>query len=332
MDRRSLPLNALRTFDAAARHLNFTRAAEELGVTHGAVSRQITALEAALGTNLFVRDNPMRLAADGIALHDGIAPAFDMISETMDEVSRSTPRSAIAVNAPPTFTMKWLIPRLSGFQRRYRDAEVRLSTGTGPLNQVKLGDSDVIIRRMSGAARETLAEPFLSGALVCVCAPEVVEGARFETLADVLGHRLIEAATNRTNWTDWFASAGLARPPEQQFVRFEEMFFAVQAALDGLGLALVPLTLVADDLAAGRLTMPIDAGSSQERDYCFNVVPPHRQSPLVKVFCEWLANEGAASNRLASDVAAELRASKREAFAVTAQAVSGSTSGSRSRS
>jgi LysR family glycine cleavage system transcriptional activator len=308
MDRRSLPLNALRTFDAAARHLNFTRAAEELGVTHGAVSRQITALEASLNTSLFVRDTPMRLTGEGRALYEGVSPALDAIAEAVDEARRVRPHSLVVVNAPPTFTMKWLIPRLSGFQRRFRDAEVRLSTGTSDPSQIKLGDAHIVIRRVSGGERnDGVAQPFLSGALVCVCAPELIEGSTLRELADLQRYRLIEAATNQTNWSDWFAVEGLPRPADIQFVKFEEMFYAVQAALDGLGMALVPLTLVADDLAAGRLVMPVRASGLKERDYCFVAAPANRRTSLAEAFCQWLLSEGEASNRLSVDVLASDR-------------------------
>ncbi|MBL0422669.1 LysR family transcriptional regulator [Ramlibacter sp. AW1] len=302
MDRRSLPLNALRTFDAAARHLNFTRAAEELGVTHGAVSRQISALEATLATSLFVRDLPMRLTAEGQALFDGVSPALDAIAIAVDEASRRKSRSLVRVNAPPTFTMKWLIPRLTTFQRRFPEADVRLSTGTGEAQLSRLGDLDVIIRRVSSEDRADQMQPFLSGELACVCAPELMEGQALKGPVDLLQHRLIEAATNRTNWEHWFAAAGLPRPPESQFLRFEEMFYAVQAALDGLGIALIPLTLVADDLAAGSLAIPFMLPAATERDYCFGVAPARRQAPLTRAFVEWLVSEGAASNQMASEV------------------------------
>jgi LysR family transcriptional regulator, glycine cleavage system transcriptional activator len=211
----------------------------------------------------------------------------------------------VRVNAPPTFTMKWLIPRLTGFQRRFPDADVRLSTGTGEPGVTRLGDIDVVIRRVAGEDRGEDMHPFLSGELACVCAPELMERTPLRAPHDLLQHRLIEAATNRSNWGHWFAAAGLDRPPDNQFLRFEEMFYAVQAALDGLGVALIPLALVADDLAAGHLAMPLKLSSVMDRDYCFGVAPARRRAPLASAFVEWLADEGEASNRMASEILQE---------------------------
>src|SRR5690606_21857108 len=143
MNRRSLPLNALRAFESVGRHRSFSHAATELGVTHGAVSRQISMLESLLGLRLFRRSQPIELTSEGEELFSGVAPAFDRLSTAVDSLMCSSDQTALLVNAPPTFTMKWLIPRLSVFQRRHSKAEIRLTTSTTSISSLKLSDFDV---------------------------------------------------------------------------------------------------------------------------------------------------------------------------------------------
>lgn len=304
MDRRELPLNALRSFEAVARWLSFSRAGEELGVTHGAVSRQIGALEALLGVKLFDRGAALALTDAGQRLFDGVAPAFDRIAATMTRLNSQDTRRVLTVNAPPTFTMKWLIPRLSGFQRQHRDVDVRLSTGTRPLRALKMNEVDVVIRRLAHCDDHPRAAPFLSGELVAVCAPELLEQQLIECAEDVARFQLVEAATGTVTWADWFAKAGAPLPGNARFARFEEMFFALQAALDGLGVALIPSALLVDDLAAGRLAVAWKVPGVYERDYCHVVSPLARNAGLAQVFSAWLAGEGSESNRLIAEVIA----------------------------
>jgi LysR family transcriptional regulator, glycine cleavage system transcriptional activator len=303
MNRRSLPLTALRGFTAAALHASISRAAEELGVTPGAISRQIATLEAITGVPLVLRGQPLGLTEDGQALFDGVAPAFDRIEATMVRLTRTSRPMVLAVNAPPTFTMRWLIPRLSAFQRGHRDAEVRLTTGSTELSGAAQAELDVVIRRLpAGAPRDGVARPFLSGALVAVCAPGLLRSLPVAAPADVLRHALIEAATNMTNWDAWLARAGLSRPDPSRFLRFEEMFFALQAALDGLGIALVPLSLVADDLAAGRLASPLGMAAIKGRDYAYTVCASTRNPALAQDFGDWLVEQGHASDQVGVEV------------------------------
>lgn len=302
MNRRDLPLNALRSFEAVARHLSFSRAAEELGVTHGAVSRQISTLEEWLGRKLFDRRSGVVLSDVGQQLFEGVAPAFDRMAATLERCGHQDVRGVLRVNAPPTFTMKWLIPRLSGFQRRHREVDLRLATGTGALQTLKMNEVDVVIRRMAAGHGDPQGTPFLSGALVAVCAPELLERHPVVAAADVAHHPLIEAATGSVGWTEWFAQAGCPLPPAARFQRFEEMFYALQAALDGLGVALIPSALVVDDLAAGRLAVAWPVPGVHERAYMQVVSPLARDTAAVAAFTAWLQAEGGESNRLVAQV------------------------------
>lgn len=302
MNRRELPLHALRSFEAVARHLSFSRAGEELGVTHGAVSRQIGALEARIGVKLFERGSEVHLTKAGQRLFEGIAPAFDQIAATVDRLARKDVRHVLTLNAPPTFTMRWLIPRLSGFQRQHPDIDVRLSTGTKPLRALKMSEVDVVIRRLAQPEQVPQATAFLSGELLAVCAPELLEKHPVERPQDLGRFQLIEAATSVVGWAEWFRKAGTGLPADARFARFEEMFFALQAALDGLGVALIPSALLIDDLAAERLSVPWHVPGLYERDYCHIVSPLAREPALAATLVEWLSAEGAESNRLIAEV------------------------------
>lgn len=298
MDRRNLPLTALRSFEAVGRHLSFSRAAESLGVTHGAVSRQIALLERTLGVRLFDRGATLTLTEQGQRLFDGIAPAFDRLAAAVADIDRRDAQRVLLVNAPPTFTMKWLIPRLSRFQQRFRDVDVRLSTGIGPLRELKMNEVDVVIRRLAEPDRDLPSTPFLSSALFPVCAPELIERRPLKAPPDLAGLQLIQAETGALGWADWFARLGLPVPPNARFARFEQMFFALEAALDGLGVALLPSALVLDDIAAGRLAVALKVPGFYERDYFCLCSPLSRQSALGRSFADWLIEEGLDSNRL----------------------------------
>jgi len=302
MDHRSSPLNALRTFESVARNLSFSGAAKELGVTHGAVSRQIAALEAMLNLRLFVRGQRIELTAEGSELFAGVAPSLDRIRTTMASLMQTGDLLTLAVNAPPTFTMKWLIPRLSVFQRRYSHAEIRLTTGTINIRALKLSDYNIVIRRLIEPLADLHSTPFLSGRLVAVCAPELLDAQPVTCAADMAKHRLIEAATNVFAWDHWYAKVQCPKPLPASFLRFEEMFFVLQAALEGLGIALVPLSLVADDLAAHNLVIVLDGPDLSGVDYACVVTPGGRNRDLCMAFSEWLIEEGKSSNQLGRSV------------------------------
>lgn len=314
MDRRTLPLNALRTFESAARHLSFSRAGDDLGVTHGAVSRQISILESILGLRLFVRSHPIQLSEEGQRLFDGVAPSFDRLTATMNSLRKNDQSQTLFVNAPPTFTMKWLIPRLSGFQMKHGKVEVRLTTSTKDIGSLMMSDYDLVIRRLQAPVSDPEPRSFLSGTLVAVCSPDLLETLPVRGVEDISRHCMIEAASNTHSWDDWFRKAGIARPGVGRVQRFEEMFYALQAAQDGLGIALVPSTLVVDDLAAGRLVIPPHMPVVEDRDYFYVLAPVVRNLRLTHAFCSWLTEQGASSNQLSTDVLEQTRLGTKRIF------------------
>ena len=289
MHRRLPPLNAVRAFEAAARHASFTRAAEELRVTHGAVSRQVQLLEAWLGVPLFERLNRrVVLTAAGGAYAAEIGAALDRIAlATARQAERGRPR-LLHVNALATFTLRWLIPRLSGFQLAHPAIEVRLTTSNVPLAQVA-EPFDVAIRGGPDSRPGHIAQPFLSERRIPVCSPALLQRLPLEEPEQLRQHTLLHAATLPQVWPQWLRVAGVPDLQPQASVTLEHFYLTLQAALDGLGVAMGPERLIADDVAAGRLTLPFAGPALPARSYYTYVPEPRADDPAVRAFCGWLA-------------------------------------------
>jgi LysR family glycine cleavage system transcriptional activator len=289
MHRRLPPLNALKAFEAAARHASFTRAADELRVTHGAVSRHVQMLEAWLGVPLFERHNRrVVLTEPGAAYAAEIEAALDRVAlATARQVERGRPR-LLRVNALATFTLRWLIPRLSGFQVAHPSIEVRLTTSNLPLAQV--GEPfDVAIRGGPDSRPGHSAQPFLTERRIPVCSPALLARLPLREPAQLRHHTLLHAATLPRVWPDWLRAAGVPDLAPQASVTLEHFYLTLQAALDGLGIAMGPERLVADDVAAGRLTLPFAGPALSARSYYTYVPEPRADDPAVRAFCLWLA-------------------------------------------
>ncbi|MDP4024311.1 transcriptional regulator GcvA [Methylobacterium sp. NEAU 140] len=289
MHRRLPPLNALRAFEAAGRHASFTRAADELRVTHGAVSRHVQALEAWLGLTLFERHNRrVVLTEAGSAYLAEIGAALDRIAlATARQVERGRPR-LLQVNALATFTLRWLIPRLSAFQVAHPAVEVRLTTSNTPLAALA-EPFDVAIRGGPDVRPGHLGRPFLSERRIPVCGPALLRRMPLEAPADLRHHTLLHAATLPGVWPQWLHAAGVPDLEPQASVTLEHFYLTLQAALDGLGVAMGPERLIADDVAAGRLTLPFAGPALPARAYYTYVPEGRADDPAVRAFCAWLA-------------------------------------------
>ncbi|MCJ2087681.1 transcriptional regulator GcvA [Methylobacterium sp. E-005] len=289
MHRRLPPLNAVKAFEAAARHASFTRAADELHVTHGAVSRQVQMLEAWLGAPLFERHNRrVVLTETGAAFAAEIGAALDRIAlATARQVERGRPR-LLHVNALATFTLRWLIPRLSGFQRANPAIEVRLTTSNVPLAQLT-ESFDVAIRGGPDTRPGHVAEPFLSERRIPVCSPALLRRLPLASPDELRQHTLLHAATLPRVWPDWLRAAGVPDLTPQASVTLEHFYLTLQAALDGLGVAMGPERLIADDVAAGRLTLPFAGPALPARSYYTYVPAARTEDPAIRAFCGWLA-------------------------------------------
>ena len=289
MARRIPSLNALRAFEAAGRLGRMTLAAEELNVTHSAVSRQIQHLENVLGIPLFEGPkNRLRLTEGGATLLSGLTAAFDQMDMSVRSVA-DTEDGPLDVSCPGTFTMRWLIPRLYRFQAQYPDIEVRLSASSKPVDFSRDG-FDVAIR--VGTA------PWPDGADVIplfpeqtgpVLAPSLFAGAThgFEGLSQ------LHTRTRLRAWGDWLARSGRSIDPGPR-VEYEHFYFMLEAASAGLGVCVAPWPYVTDDIRFGRLMAPHGFLESGHEYVALRRARRNRKSVL---FCDWLHKEADAYMR-----------------------------------
>ena len=287
MHRRLPPLNALRAFEAAARHASFTKAAAELFVTHGAISRQVQALEAWLDQPLFERHNRrVALTQAGAAYLAEIGAALDRIAMATARQTDTGERRLLRVNALATFAMRWLIPRLSDFQVAHPATEVRLTTSHARLPGAE--PYDIAIRGGPDQVASHIAQPFLTEARVPVCSPALPARLPLRCPEDLRQHILLHSATLPGVWPQWLLAAGVPDLEPQGAVTLEHFYLTLQAALDGLGVAMGPERLIANDVADGRLIRPFAEPSLPARSYCTYIPERHVRDPAVLAFCDWL--------------------------------------------
>ena len=291
------PLNAITAFEAAARLGSFSHAAAELSVTHGAVSRQVRLLEDWLGTRLFLRTSrnaaPTQAGADLLA---EVGPALDRLAAVSQRLRN--PASAarmLRVSALPTFAMRWLIPRLPEFQRDHPGLELRIVTASTPAEQFRM-DVDAVI---SGPGRHSgwVGKPFLREARLPVLSPDLMEKCPLQTPSDLERHTLLHAATLRSAWPRWLAAANVPdlKPAREQV--FEHFYFAIQAALEGLGVIMGPVALISDELRAGRLLAPIGDPVLKTRGYFFYAPQPSSNATAITALRDWLTSAGSIAER-----------------------------------
>ncbi len=299
----SLPsLAALRAFESAARLQNFSRAAEELSVTHGAISRQVSALERELGVALFERGRgAVRLTQRGLQLRDEVTSAFVRLSDAAQKV-RARPHGGqvLLLNAPPAFTVRWLIPRLSVFQRRWPRLEISLATSVASPD-FDGGGCDLAIRLLRRKPGSGYAVRLFGETSIPVCHPDLLGAApRIDWSRLLRGNRLIRVAGEPRGWSRW-ADTRKMDLSRARFLDVEHTYLSVQAALEGLGIALLPLALAADDIARGALAAPLGVLPIDDSSYFVLAgAAPAPRSPAARCV-EWLQGEGEASMRLAAD-------------------------------
>ena len=300
------PLNAVRAFEAAARHVSFTKAAKELCVTHGAISKQVALLETWLNAPLFNRGQAqLALTEPGRIFLTAVTPALDRIAVTAMQLMDQTEASSLRVNAPPTFTMRWLIPRLSSFLRKRPGVEVKLTTATAAINFEERG-YDIAIRGAHQPFAGMVSTPFMTETIVPICHPDLLDKDGLKTPADLARHTLISYDTEPLSWADWLGLTDLPTLRAAHSLQFEQMYFALQAAAEGLGVVLVPLFLVADDIIEGKLCAPFGMTIARQRRYYANTTPGQTQNPAQMSFYEWLLKEGQDTERSIEQLASSM--------------------------
>jgi LysR family glycine cleavage system transcriptional activator/LysR family transcriptional regulator of beta-lactamase len=278
----------MRAFEAAARLGSFQAAGAELSVTQAAVSRIVRVLEGRLGFPLFERHaNRLTLTWQGKALLPGLSAAFDAIASLVAQVGSQSALPLLTVGVGPSFAMRWLIPRLAHFQAKYPDIEVRIATG-GAINPIR-DDWTCGILLGDGHWPGYEAQALFSADLFPVCAPAIARELR--TPGDLRQQTLLRVVHASEDWTLWLRAAGLKLVPSRRSPRFDTYALALQAAVDGLGVAMALRPYVTDDIRAGRLVAPFPLTVPKGQAWYLIFAASRRTDPSLVAFRAWLTEE-----------------------------------------
>lgn len=285
------PLNLLRGFEAAARHLSFTRAAEEMNVTQAAVSHQIKLLEEHLGAPLFQRMiRKLRLTDEGRALLPAVQAAFEQIAEAVTALRTQQGNKSLTVGLEPSFGANWMSPRLGGFWAQHPGVDLRLHHS---LQKVEFAhdDLDLAVRWGQNDWPNLIAERLMGLAFTPVCSPALLRGSHsLSTPADLSNHTLLHDY-DYDGWREWLASLGVVGVRPESGVVIDDTNVLTQAAIDGQGVALCGLALVAGHLAAGRLVRPFEHTISTKSAYYVIYPTAALKRPHIRDFISWLHEE-----------------------------------------
>jgi LysR family transcriptional regulator, glycine cleavage system transcriptional activator len=284
-------LNGLRAFEAAARHLSFTQAAFELNVTQTAISHQIKRLEQELGVRLFVRQNrALTLTPQAQDYLPGIRAAFNDLRLATDRLLRTDDDHVLTVSTLASLAAKWLLPRLSAFQEAHPGIDVRITTSPG-LVDFQRDNVDAAIRYGRGQWPGVRADWLMADEMFPVCSPALLSGNKpLKCPEDLRDHVLLHTSnTNSDDWRLWLTAAGLPTDISiRPGITFDLVFMTVQAAIDGVGVAMGRTSYVQDDIAKGRLVVPFKIALPTSAGF-YLVSPAGRtDSPKLSAFRQWL--------------------------------------------
>ncbi len=283
-------LNGLRTFEAAARLLSFTQAAAELNVTQTAVSHQIRRLEDQLGIKMFIRQNrALALTREAEDYLTAVHAAFEDLRRATARLRRPEPDGRLTVSTTASLATKWLVSRVAAFQDANPGMEVRITTSTH-LVDFRREEVDIAVRYGHGHWPGMRAHWLMAERLFPVCSPVLLQGAEpLHQPADLARHTLLHTTVSRDDWGLWLTAAGLPHSiAARRGLTFDLGFLAVQAAVDGLGIALGRLHMVEADIAAGRLVAPFDTELPQDAGYYVVTPEATADTPKLVLFRDWL--------------------------------------------
>ncbi len=294
--RRLPPLKALPAFEIAAETLSFSAVARQLHLTHGAVSRQIKTLEDHLGTRLFARrSRSLELTAAGTAFAPVVRQALALIETAAARLVAPANQGPLVVSCLGTFMMRWLIPRLYAFSAAHPDIEVRLSASHLPVD-FAAGGVDVAIRVGTPPwPRGVIAQPFLIDRMGPVLAPTLARKHRLKAAADLKALPLLHVETRPHAWPEWLKLAGVKNFSASDGARFEHIYFMLEAAASGLGVAIGPYPIVESDLKSGRLVAPFGFRPSG-RSYHVLRGKNAPNAAKANAFVSWLVAEAKAGS------------------------------------
>ncbi|MDA9466767.1 MULTISPECIES: transcriptional regulator GcvA [Bradyrhizobium] len=284
-------LNGLRAFEAAARHLSFTLAASELNVTQTAISHQIRRLEEELGIRLFIRQNrALALTPEARDYLPGVRAAFNDLRLATDRLLRKEDDKVLTVSTLASLAAKWLLPRLTDFQEQHPGIDVRITTSTG-LVDFQRDNVDAAIRYGRGQWPGVRADWLMADELFPVCSPSLLRGDKpLRRPEDLRNHPLLHTSNaNSDDWRLWLTAAGLpADIARQPGITFDMIFMTIQAAIDGIGVAMGRTSYVQDDIAKGRLVVPFKIALPADAGFYLVAPEGRREAPKLAAFRQWI--------------------------------------------
>jgi len=299
MIRKLPPLNALRAFESAGRHLSFTKAAAELNVTPGAISHQVKTLEEQLKTTLFHRKTrALQLTDAGQAALPSVSQGFEVLAEAVDQIRAHSDCGILTISVSPSFGAMWLVPKLENFRRKHPEIEIRLD-GTDRLVDFARDNIDVGIRYGPGGYSGVQVDWLFSQVNTPVCSPMLLKGKHPLNHPDDLQHHTllhIDWKDTEASWRMWLLAAGVHDTNPARGPHFSMESMAVQAAIDGQGVALVGDILVTNELATGRLVRPFGSSLITPLKFSYYLLCKKESAEYskIKAFREWLLEEAAA--------------------------------------
>ncbi|AND92785.1 LysR family glycine cleavage system transcriptional activator [Bradyrhizobium diazoefficiens] len=284
-------LNGLRAFEAAARHLSFTLAASELNVTQTAISHQIRRLEEELGIRLFIRQNrALALTPEARDYLPGVRAAFNDLRLATDRLLRRDDDKVLTLSTLASLAAKWLLPRLTDFQEQHPGIDVRITTSTS-LVDFQRDDVDAAIRYGRGQWPGLRADWLMADELFPVCSPSLLRGDKpLQRPEDLRNHPLLHTSNaNSDDWRLWLTAAGLpADIAKQPGITFDMIFMTIQAAIDGIGVAMGRTSYVQDDIAKGRLVVPFKIALPADAGFYLVAPEGRREAPKLAAFRQWI--------------------------------------------
>jgi LysR family glycine cleavage system transcriptional activator len=311
MPRRLPPLNALKAFEAAARHESFTRAAEELCVTQGAVSHQVKSLEAELGLKLFNRERQRLVITEaGRTYLAVVRDAFDRIGDGTERLLQRQSGGALTVSTSPNFAAKWLVHRLGRFAEAHPGIDLRISASPHHVDFAR-EDIDLAIRHGERTASGLHVTRLCAEELFPVCNPKLLDGRNPLRGPSDLGRFTLLHVNDRQGWSQWLDLAGVAGVDASRGPVLSQASMAVDAAVDGQGVALARTALAAWDLIGGRLVRPFDVAMPASYAYWIVCSEATAKLPKITAFSNWLLAEAAEDARQLERLKARSRPAKR---------------------
>ncbi len=291
------PLNALRAFEAAGRHLSFKQAAVELCVTQGAISRHVLNLESFLGVSLFVRSHrQVALTPAGATYLRDARDALLRISDATNRARSCTDERTLRIKAPPSCSIRWLVPRLGRFHARHPDIAVQVTTSHDPLDFDR-DQVDVGIHYGEDAADDWNHERLFGEVLIPICNRRLFPRRKKPSPQEIVSRVLLHSLRRPSDWRQWLDAAGLKGFSAIQELTFENSTLTYQGAVDGIGIAIAQKAFVADDITSGRLAAPSDI--EVHNTIAYFLVYPRRKQRLAKIqaFQSWIAEEANQTRR-----------------------------------